>query len=294
MQSIGLNASSIYRGERIYFFAFILSLVLHILLLLIFMKDLFTIDLSHEDSELPQEVTVLFPENKPRLIVENVNENDEVPDVSDLLSDRNSRAKNEQTLNDRGNQPMSDGNVETPNLTTPYLAKAYENEARTETIDKDALVGKRETVDEQVPAPDRNREKLQIPVAEEQTTNNIFHQLKLSASDLGSMTLSTYAWEWAPYINAMKRKLQSVWYTPIAYNRFGLIHGSTVIQFTLSKDGRLLDMKVLEHEGHESLQSSSVNAIRAVFPFKSLPNNFPDETLTIIARLNYPEWRAGR
>ena len=56
------------------------------------------IDFTEDDENLPEEVTVIFPENKPeskpRQIVENMNENEETPDESDLLSDRNSRAAN--------------------------------------------------------------------------------------------------------------------------------------------------------------------------------------------------------
>ena len=294
MQAIRLKIGSFEREERIYYVAFVLSLILHIILLLIFMKDLFVIDLSLEEKDLPEEVTVLFPENKPRLIVENINENDEIPDISDLLSDRNSRARNEQLLTDRGNQPMSEGNVPTPNLTMPYLEKSDENQFQMRSFDKDALVGEEGTIEETVPARDRTQADPQIASLENPTTNNIFDQNKLSVDDQGSMTLSTYAWDWAPYMNALKRKLHTVWYTPIAYNRFGLISGHTVIRFTLSKGGRLLEMEVLEHDGHESLEKSSVNAISAVFPFKSLPGNFPDETLTITAHMTYPSWRTRR
>ena len=106
---------------------------------------------------------------------------------------------------------------------------------------------------------------------------------------MGDITLSTYAWEWAPYINALKQKLYTVWFTPPAYNRLGLIYGQTVIEFSISRDGKLIYYKVLSHQGHESLEKSSVNAITAVFPFKKLPDNFPEDNLTITARLIYPK-----
>jgi outer membrane biosynthesis protein TonB len=64
-----------------------------------------------------------------------------------------------------------------------------------------------------------------------------------------------------------------------------------VIEFSISKEGDLIGYKVHEHSGHESLEVSSVNAINASFPFKPLPNNFPDEMLTVTARLIYPNLR---
>jgi len=125
--------------------------------------------------------------------------------------------------------------------------------------------------------------------ADQSTTNNIYDQKQFSADQMGDISLSTYAWEWAPYINALKRKLYTVWFTPPAYNRLGLIYGQTVIEFSISRDGELLYYKVRDHQGHESLEKSSVNAIIAVFPFKKLPDNFPEDNLTITARLIYPK-----
>jgi outer membrane biosynthesis protein TonB len=126
---------------------------------------------------------------------------------------------------------------------------------------------------------------------EQESTNNIYEQKIFSADQLGDLTLSTYSWEWAPYINALKRKLHQVWFTPPAYYQLGLIHGYTTIRFSISKSGDLIEYAVLEHKGHESLEQSSINAIKSSFPFKSLPARFPDEKLTITARLIYPNLR---
>jgi outer membrane biosynthesis protein TonB len=262
--------------------------------LLIFTRDLLIIDLSPEEKDLPEEVTVVFPENKPKTIVENINENDEVPDESDLLSDRNSRARNEQLVEDLNNQPMSKGNVPTPNLTRPNLQGMYSKQYQQKKFSKDALVGKKVSTTQASLFQDQTEMMQQSNMVEDRTTNNIYEQKEFSADQLGSMSLSTYAWEWAPYINALKRKLYTVWYTPAAYHQLGLIYGYTIIQFSISKDGKLLDYRVLEHKGHESLEKSSVNAITSVFPFKSLPENFPEENLTIVARLVYPNLRERR
>ena len=79
---------------------------------------------------------------------------------------------------------------------------------------------------------------MQSSNVNQQTTNNIYDQKEFSADQLGDdISLSTYAWEWAPYINAFKRKLYTVWFTPPAYYRLGLIHGQTIIRFTITKDG---------------------------------------------------------
>lgn len=291
IHALRLKYHSLDSDKRIYLLAFILSLLLHIIFLLIFMKDLVIIDLSPEDTDLPEEVTVLFPENKPKSIVENINENNEVPDNSDYLSDFNSRARTEQLLREMANQPMSEGNIPFANLTKPNIQQQIQKQFQTKKFSRDALIGKQTNDFENNSYETESQQAQQSVQANQSTTNNVYDQKDFSADQLGDISLSTYAWEWAPYINALKRKLYTVWFTPAAYHRLGLIYGQTVIEFSISKEGKLLYYKVLDHQGHESLEKSSVNAITAVFPFKKLPDHFPEESLTITARLIYPKLR---
>jgi len=276
------------RDKRIYFWTILLSLLIHALFLLFFTQDLFVIDLTPEQKDLPEEVTVVFPENKPKSVVENINANNEIPVDSDLLSDFSSMARSRQLLENIRNQPMSDGNTPFPNLTKPNLLNNFKNQFQTKKFTKDALIGKQASDDLMREQKDQNRKSRQ---ANQSTTNNIYNQQQFSADQVGDITLSTYSWEWAPYINDLKRKLYTVWFTPAAYHRLGLIHGYTVIEFSISRDGKLNGYKVHEHNGHESLQISSVNAINASFPFKPLPANFPEENLIITAKLIYPNLR---
>jgi outer membrane biosynthesis protein TonB len=291
IHALRLKYHSLDSDKRIYLIAFILSLLLHIIFILIFMKDLVIIDLSPEDTDLPEEVTVLFPENKPKSIVENVNENNEVPVESDYLSDFNSRARTEQLLREMANQPMSEGNIPFANLTKPNIQQQIQKQFQTKKFSRDALIGKQTNDFENNSYKTESQQAQQSVQANQSTTNNVYDQKDFSADQLGDISLSTYAWEWAPYINAFKRKLYTVWFTPAAYHRLGLIYGQTVIEFSISKEGKLLYYKVLDHQGHESLEKSSVNAITAVFPFKKLPDHFPEESLTITARLIYPKLR---
>jgi outer membrane biosynthesis protein TonB len=295
-----LHLHTIDKEKRIYVIAFLASLILHIIFLLFFKFDLLFIDFPEETESIPEEVTVVFPENKPeempRQIVENLNENEQVPTESDLLSDRNSRAANPELGDLFANQPKSSGNIPVPNLTNPNLAANPSQFLPSKKFSKDAL-RKSDNVSDQErlfePKFEDVTRSSQSAAVNQQTTNNIYEQKKFSADQLGNITLSTYAWEWAPYINALKRKLHSVWFAPVAYYRLGLIHGYTDIRFVISREGKLLEYKVLDHKGHESLEQSSVNAINSVFPFKKLPTSFPEQNLTITARLIYPNLREG-
>jgi outer membrane biosynthesis protein TonB len=273
--------------------ALLLSLLLHVVILLIFkFSDAFIIDFSPDkEKEIPKEVTYVFPENKPKpkQIVENMNENEHLPDFSDFLSDRNSQARNPNILEQTGNMPFSQGNVPIANLSRPMSNPEYTKKSTRSKFSKDALIGE---YTDNIMQPNREQSQNAQSVASE-GTNNMLQQNQFSADDVGDISLSTYAWQWAPYINYFKKRLSQVWYAPAAYNRLGLIHGYTIIRFTMNRDGVLLDYKVLKQEGHASLQNSSVKAVNAAFPLKKLPAHFPEETLTLILRMIYPNLRRG-
>ena len=114
----------------------------------------------------------------------------------------------------------------------------------------------------------------------------MLQQNHFSTDDVGDISLSTYAWDWAPYLNAFKKKYISQVYPPSAFY-MGLIEGVTNVRFTIDRQGKLLSHEVLGHRGHSSLQQTTVNAIVSCFPFKPLPSHFPDETLTITLRMSY-------
>ena len=283
------------KSRRIFSLAFLLSLLSH-LILLFFIKhyDLIKIDLTDEEDKLLEDLTIIFPENKPKHVVENINENNEIPEQSDLLSDYNSRARNRELLANRLNQPSSDGNLAFGDLTRKNILSSLYKNAPQKKFSMDALQGDQGVFQSQKGSYQETINKTPSAAAEQQSTGNIWEQKKFSADQLGNISLSTYAWEWAPYINSLKNKLHQVWLTPPAYHMLGIIYGQTKLVFVISKNGELLDYKVLEHQGHESLKIASVNAIKSCFPFKSLPANFPEETLTITALLIYPNLREER
>jgi hypothetical protein len=107
----------------------------------------------------------------------------------------------------------------------------------------------------------------------------------------GDFTLSTYKWEWVPYMMGFKNKLQRVWYAPVAYSQLHLISGYTIVRFKIARDGQLIDLQVLRQVGHSSLEKSSINAIKNVFPFQPLPGDFPDEYLELTVKMIYPKLR---
>lgn len=283
------------KQQKILLIALLISLLLHFgFFWLLEIKDLLAFETKTQES-IPEEVTIVFPENKPksedmpREIVQNMNENNEIPEQSNLLSNQNSRARNTESGDQIGSTPMSSGNVPLSNLSNAPSQRTFKSFSNKQ-FSKEALTG--ETHDSPRTMQDESQGEQQS--IQSDGSNQMLQQRKFSVEDIGAISLSTYRWEWAPYINAMKNKLHRVWYAPTAYYKLGLIHGQTIIRYTIDRSGNITDMEVLDHNGHSSLENSSVSAIKALFPFLPLPENFPEETLTITVKLIYPNLRARR
>ena len=111
-----------------------------------------------------------------------------------------------------------------------------------------------------------------------------------SRAPVGSdFKLSTYNWNWAPYLKELKKKVESNIYPPPAFF-MGLIHGRTFLRFRIQRDGTLTDFQLITYTGHETLKNTSVHAISESFPFLPLPSDFPEEYLEITAGFFYNEF----
>ena len=107
------------------------------------------------------------------------------------------------------------------------------------------------------------------------------------AINSGAFSLSTYDWDFAPYLLKLKRTIERKNNPPAAFRNLGLIDGKTSLVFRIMPDGRLEGLKVLDTVGHESLMTTAVYAVRASAPFAPLPENFPEDYLEVRVRFEY-------
>lgn len=101
------------------------------------------------------------------------------------------------------------------------------------------------------------------------------------ARALGGVSLSTYDWEYAPYLLYMKRRLKDRLYLPQTFVRDGAITGDVTIQFRLMRDGKVKHLKLLGNLGHSAFIAPTLNTVQASDPFKPLPTSFPDPYLDL-------------
>ena len=78
----------------------------------------------------------------------------------------------------------------------------------------------------------------------------------------GDYSLSTYEWNFAPWMHAFVQSLYRSWIAPYAY-RLGIIDGFTRIRLVVERDGRPSSLEIVAKEGNASLHMASVAALRA-------------------------------
>jgi outer membrane biosynthesis protein TonB len=111
--------------------------------------------------------------------------------------------------------------------------------------------------------------------------------LRSRAPELGSFAINTYAWDYAPYLLWLKRRIEQNIYPPSAFTRMGIISGQTELRFRIYPNGRLEELHVLQTVGHKSLMETSVRAVELSVPLKPLPADFPEPYLEVTALFEY-------
>jgi TonB family protein len=114
-----------------------------------------------------------------------------------------------------------------------------------------------------------------------------FRNLLSDAGREGGLSFNTYDWDFAPYMLAMKRAIESHLFPPYAFTHMGLVSGTNIIRFTVMPDGRVRGLEILGSDAHFSLDRTSVRAIESSVPFLPLPREFPEEYLEVTAHFSY-------
>ncbi|MBN1349759.1 hypothetical protein JXJ21_10150 [candidate division KSB1 bacterium] len=239
------------------------------------------------------------------------------PDNTNLLSDKDSEARDEYTENDKPEgEAFSEGDYDTRELTRSEradLTSLFQNmfvpqkpeadnepnkdEQRENQTESDIYISKnllqnytktRFTNEEFTRAALMGQSNALL--AQKPSRQRLLHkQEEFSADNLGGFSFNTYAWNWAPYMQYMKEKINSNLFPPPAFYRMGLISGETLLKFKVMKNGDVVDIQVLKYSGHRSLMETSVNSLHGSDPLKPLPTDFPDsyEFLEVTARFEY-------
>jgi hypothetical protein len=104
---------------------------------------------------------------------------------------------------------------------------------------------------------------------------------RLTRAEAGSaFSLNTTAWEWAPYMQRLKARIEEHISPPAAFY-YGTAAWISRVRFRIGPDGSLLEFRLLDHRGVENLQYVALDAITGAADYEPLPPGFPEPYLEI-------------
>jgi len=118
----------------------------------------------------------------------------------------------------------------------------------------------------------------------------IYNQNRPSSADPveGMIQFDTYAWDYVPYRDLMLLKLYRFWVPKLRESsRFMMGQpGRTIIRFSILRDGRVINVQMLDGSGIIQYDMAADYSIMQPYPgrftqFPPLPEHFPKETLTV-------------
>ena len=245
--------------------------------------------------ESPEQSSQPEPSKEPKQIIESPAElsQAEPPKEANHISDKNVSARNPFAL-----QNLPIGEAYSPGV-SPHGAYAAGTNRPSHTDQPTASQPKRDddsAGDELGPiaAPEFRRELLldgntndtnrqPAPATEGVLLKN--HDTR--APELGSFAINTYAWNYAPYLLWLKKRIEQNIYPPPAFTYLGMISGQTQLRFRIYPDGRLEGLRVLQSAGHKSLMETSTRAVELSVPLRPLPADFPEPYLEVTALFEY-------
>jgi len=246
---------------------------------------------------------LIFEIEQPREVVETPEDarTKERPDRADFLSDKDALARNAESAPDLElEDPFAQGDYKVHELPTPQGPRGADGQPARQEIseerntDNQLEAASSEEVQyahnsatdfpEELITKSRTESK---PGVEEAIPRLRYDNLITRAPDTGGFSLNTYNWNFAPYMLALKRKIERNIFPPVAYMYMGLISGETTLKFRIYPSGKLKLLEVLEYTGHHTLMETSFQAVENSAPFAMLPLDFPEEYLEVTANFTY-------
>lgn len=105
-------------------------------------------------------------------------------------------------------------------------------------------------------------------------------QRRTAARAGATYSLNTTAWEYGPYMERLKRRIEEHIFPPPAFY-YGMAAWVTRVRFRIGPDGRLEGLELLDHQGVRNLQYVALSAVEGAADFEPLPPGFPEPFLEI-------------
>lgn len=127
-------------------------------------------------------------------------------------------------------------------------------------------------------------ERLPVPETDQRVTR---------ARAGSTYSLNTMAWEFGPYMERLKRRIEEHVFPPPAFY-YGAAAWATRVRFRIAPDGRLESLELLDHRGVRNLQHVALSAIEGAADYEPLPLDFPEAYLEITGSFYFNTSPPGR
>lgn len=107
-----------------------------------------------------------------------------------------------------------------------------------------------------------------------------------SADDDEVISLDTKESKYASYFARIKHQIERVWIYPEGAARRG-IDGQVTLRFRISKNGNLLDVRLVDVSGSDLLDLAAVKAVKGAAPYYPFPVTIDRASLSILATFIY-------
>lgn len=101
-----------------------------------------------------------------------------------------------------------------------------------------------------------------------------------------TVSLETQSSEFAPYLATVKRKIERQWIVPRYAREVGFT-GRLIMLFSITKEGKLAQLKINESSGVSILDEAAIEAVKAAAPYAPFPTHFTFRQLNIVANFQY-------
>ena len=125
------------------------------------------------------------------------------------------------------------------------------------------------------------REEEQEPKARLEDTRSRARGGSVDTVDLDNTETRYY-----PYLLQVKERIDREWSYPEDSFSRGEV-GTTVVEFSIAREGGLAACRAIASSGHPSLDAESLRAIRSAAPFAPLSEEFGLARLNIVAKFRY-------
>jgi len=105
-------------------------------------------------------------------------------------------------------------------------------------------------------------------------------------SDEAIISLDTADPRYRPYLTSVKERIWKRWSAPILPEG-AAAHGALVVEFTLTRSGRLAASGVRETSGSPALDRAALEAVARAVPFTPLPASIAGDSMRVRARFVY-------